>query len=137
MKRVQGITRSVLRIVAGLLFFCHGAAKLLGWFGGMPGSPHGGGLPPLLMAAGWIELLGGALLLLGLFTRAAAFITSGEMAVAYFTAHAPHGLWPIQNHGEPAVLNCFIFLYLAASGGGPVALDEWIRKLRPRRPAYR
>src|SRR5262245_43423131 len=113
--RAAGFTQSLLRIVAGLLFVCPGAMKLLGWFGGMPaGYP----LTPLLVVAGVIELVGGALLMLGLFTRPVAFLASGEMAFAYFIGHAPQGFWPIQNHGEPAVLFCFIYLQLAANGGG-------------------
>jgi putative oxidoreductase len=101
MHRIPGLTHSLLRIVAGLLFFDAGAMKMLGWFGGMPaGVP----MTPLITAAGVIELVGGALILLGLFTRPVAFLASGEMAFAYFMGHFPHGFWPIQNHGEPAVL---------------------------------
>jgi putative oxidoreductase len=127
MNRLAGATHSLLRIVAGLLFICPGGMKLLGWFGGMPG-PHTGGLPPLLMVAGVIELVGGTAILLGLFTRPVAFIASGEMAFAYFIGHFPHGFWPIQNHGEPAVLLCFIFLFLSANGAGPISLDHMIRR---------
>ncbi len=126
MNRFAGITHSLLRIVAGLLFICPGGMKLFGWFGGMPGPPAPGGLPPLLVAAGVIEVVGGALILLGLFTRPVAFIASGEMAFAYFIGHFPHGFWPILNHGEPAVLLCFIFLFLAANGPGPLSLDHLI-----------
>ena len=126
MNRFAGATHSLLRIVAGLLFLCPGGMKHLGWFGGMPGPPGGGGLPPLIAVAGVIELVGGTLILLGLFTRPMAFIASGEMAVAYFMGHFPHGFWPIQNHGEPAVLFCFIFLFLSASGPGPFSLDHLI-----------
>ena len=103
---------AVLRIVAGLLFACHGAQKLLGWFGGQQVTA------PLMIAAGAIELVGGLLIALGLFTGIAAFLASGEMAVAYFTAHAPNGPVPLQNHGELAVLYCFLFLYMATRGGG-------------------
>ena len=103
---------AVLRIVAGLLFACHGAQKLLGWFGGQQATA------PLMIAAGAIELVGGLLIALGLFTGIAAFIASGEMAVAYFKSHAPSGPVPLQNHGELAVLYCFLFLYMAARGGG-------------------
>ena len=127
MYRFTGAAHSLLRIVAGLLFVCHGASKLLGWFGGLPpGVPLAG----LTLASGWIELVGGALILVGLFTRPIAFLCSGEMAVAYFIGHFPHGFWPIQNHGEPAVLNCFIFLFLAAAGAGPLSLDAWIGRAR-------
>ncbi len=129
MNRIAGVTHSLLRIVSGLLFICPGGMKLFGWFGGMPpGMP----LTPLLQAAAVIELVGGTLILLGLFTRTVAFITSGEMAFAYFIGHFPHGFWPIQNHGEPAVLFCFIFLFLWGNGGGPFSLDRLIRRSRPR-----
>jgi putative oxidoreductase len=131
MNRLGGATHSLLRIVAGGLFICAGGMKLLGWFGGMPGPP-GTGLTPLLQAAGVIELVGGAAILLGLFTRPIAFVASGEMAVAYFMAHSPRGFWPIQNHGELAVLLCFVFLFFAANGAGPVSLDR-VFELRRRR----
>jgi putative oxidoreductase len=112
---------SVLRIVAALLFLQHGLAKLLHF-------PHVAmfdqlQLFSLLGLAGVIELVGSALLLIGLFTRPAAFIMSGEMAVAYFMAHGPRGFFPILNQGELALLFCFVFLYLAAAGGGPWSLD--------------
>ena len=127
MSRIPGLTHSLLRIVAGLLFFDAGAMKMLGWFGGMPaGVP----MTPLLTAAGVIELVGGALILLGLFTRPVAFLASGEMAFAYFIGHFPHGFWPIQNHGEPAVLLCFIFLFLWGNGAGPISLDHLIARRR-------
>ena len=127
MKLLAGWTHSLLRIVAGLLFICPGAMKLLGWFGGMPaGVP----MTPLLYVAGWIELVGGALILVGLFTRPVAFIASGEMAFAYFMGHFPHGFWPIQNHGEPAVLFCFIYLFLWGNGAGPISLDHLIEGRR-------
>jgi putative oxidoreductase len=129
MYRFAGAAHSLLRIVAGLLFICHGAMKLLGWFGGLPpGVPLAG----LTLISAWIELVGGALILFGLLTRPAAFIASGEMAVAYFIGHFPHGFWPIQNHGEPAVLNCFIFLFFAAAGAGPFSLDAAIWRARRR-----
>jgi putative oxidoreductase len=102
---------AVLRIVAGLMFAVHGAQKLLGLFGG-PQVP----LMSQLGLAGVIELIGGLLIAIGLFTSIAAFIASGEMAAAYFIAHAPRGLLPIQNGGELAVLYCFLFLYIAARG---------------------
>jgi putative oxidoreductase len=130
MNRLAGATHSLLRIVAGVLFICPGGMILLGWFGGMPAQPGDGGLPPLLVVAGVIELVGGVAILLGLFTRLVAFIASGEMAFAYFIGHFPHGFWPIQNHGEPAVLFCFIFLFLSASGAGPFSLDHMIRRRR-------
>ena len=113
---------SVLRIVAALLFLQHGLAKLLHF-------PHVAmfdelQLFSLIGLAGIIEIVGGILLLLGLFTRPVAFIMSGEMAFAYFMAHAPRGFFPILNQGELAILYCFVFLYLAAAGGGPWSLDE-------------
>jgi len=127
MNRFADTTHSLLRIVAGLLFICPGGMKLLGWFGGMPPEVQ---LTPLLVAAGVIELFGGTLVLLGLFTRPVAFIASGEMAVAYFKAHFPQGFWPIQNHGEPAVLFCFIFLFFWANGPGSISLDHMLERRR-------
>jgi len=113
---------SILRIMSGLLFLEHGTSKLLG-------------VPPSAMhwsfqiasLAGWsgiLEFVGGILLVIGLFTRLTAFILSGEMAVAYFMVHAKMGFYPMNNHGEIAVLYCFVFLYLAAAGGGPWSLDR-------------
>lgn len=116
---------SVLRIIAGLLFLEHGTAKLLHF----PPSPElPAELPPILVVAGVLELVGGALIAVGLFTRIAAFVLSGEMAAAYFMAHAPNSFFPLVNHGEGAILYCFIFLYLAFAGGGEWSLD---RALRP------
>lgn len=130
MNKWSPLLLSLLRIVAGLLFLEHGTQKLLGFPPALPQAPHAmseivARLAPL---SGPIELIGGALILLGLFTRFAAFICAGEMAVAYFTAHAGGGLYPINNHGEPAILFCFIFLYLFAAGGGPLSLDALVRK---------
>jgi len=125
MNRFAGEAHSLLRIVAGLLFICPGGMKLFGWFGGMPAGVR---LSPLLIAAGVIEVFGGALIVLGLFTRPVAFIASGEMAVAYFMGHFPKGFWPILNQGQPAVLFCFIFLFFAAAGPGPFSLDSAIRR---------
>lgn len=112
---------SVLRIMAGLLFLQHGTSKYL-YFPETQLS----GVSPFTMggAAGLIELVGGVLLVLGLFTRPAAFIMSGTMAVAYFYAHAPRDFFPILNGGELAALYCFVFLYLAAAGGGAWSLDR-------------
>lgn len=121
------MTHALLRIVTALLFICPGGLKLFGWFGGMPA---GYTLTPLLRTAGWIEVIGGMLLMLGLFTRPVAFICSGEMAFAYFIGHFPQGFWPVKNHGEPAVLNCFIFLFLSAAGPGPLSLDELLARRR-------
>jgi putative oxidoreductase len=115
---------SLLRIVSGFLFAFHGAQKLLGWFGGNVASTMS-----LAWFAGVLELFGGALLVLGLFTRPVAFLLSGQMAYAYFTVHAPRGLWPIVNRGELAALYSFIFLYLFTAGSGPWSLDRiWRRK---------
>ena len=124
--RLAGISHSLLRVAAGLMFLCHGGQKLLGWFGGM-GAP-GEALPPLMMAAGVIELVGGALIMLGWFTQPVAFIASGEMAAAYFMAHAPNGMLPIQNHGEPPALLCFIFLFLAGNGAGGLSIDAMMKR---------
>ena len=128
MHRIAGATHSLLRIMAGVLFICPGGMKLWGWFGGLPGPP--GPLPPLMLVAGIIEFFGGILILLGLFTRPVAFLAAGEMAFAYFMGHFPHGFWPIQNHGEPAVLFCFIYLFLWGNGAGPWSLDHWLGRRR-------
>src|SRR5207244_45746 len=110
---------SVLRMVAGAMFIQHGAQKLFGALGG-----HAMPLMSQMGVGGLLEFLGGILLLLGLFTRPAAFVLSGEMAVAYFQVHAPQGFWPVVNKGEPAVLYCFLFLYLAVAGGGLWSVDH-------------
>ncbi len=114
---------ALLRIVAAFLFVQHGTAKLFG----LPAAPGMGGVPlvSLLGLAGVLEVVGGVLLLVGLFTRPAAFVLSGEMAVAYFIAHAPRGhvLSPFLNQGESAVLFCFIFLFIAAAGAGTWSVD--------------
>ena len=132
MNRIPGITQSLLRVVAGLLFIHPGGMKLFGWFGGMP---PGFTLTPLLVTAGVIEVVGGTLILLGLFTRPAAFVASGEMAFAYFIGHFPHGFWPIQNHGEAAVLFCFVWLFFAGNGAGPISLDHLLATRRESRSA--
>ena len=110
---------SVLRIAVALTFLHHGTSK----FFGFPPFPMTGPLPPLLIAAGVIELVGGALLVLGLFTRPVAFIASGMSAVGYFMMHAPKSFFPSVNGGEAILLYCFIFLYLAAAGGGVWSVD--------------
>jgi putative oxidoreductase len=112
---------SVLRIVAALLFMEHGLMKLAHFPVPQPGAPDP--LPPLLMAAALIEVVGGALLTLGLFTRWVAFVCAGQMAVAYFAAHFPQSFWPGVNGGGEAILYCFIFLYLFCAGGGAWSVD--------------
>jgi putative oxidoreductase len=113
----------VLRIVAAFTFLQHGAMKLFAFPIGIP--PHGGTVPLLTQAGlgGILELVGGGLLLLGLFTRPVAFLLAGEMAVAYFQFHAPKSLWTTVNGGDPAVLFCFLWLYFSAAGPGPWSLD--------------
>jgi putative oxidoreductase len=117
---------SILRIMAGLLFLQHGAAKYLG----IPEMPNYADLQIASPSgiAGLIELICGALIVLGLFTRPAAFIASGTMAAAYFMAHAPRDFYPIINAGELAVLYCFVFFYLIFAGGGTWSLDSLMRK---------
>lgn len=120
---LSGPTHALLRIMAGLLFMLHGGQKHFGWFGGMDGQGGTAELMSLMGLAGALEIVGGALIIIGLFTRPVAFIVAGEMAVAYFMAHLPRAFWPIQNQGEPAVLFCFIFLFLAFNGAGPWSVD--------------
>jgi putative oxidoreductase len=111
---------SILRIMTALLFLEHGTQKLLGF----PPSPNPGpALFSLLGIQGVIEIVGGLLLALGLFTRPVAFILSGDMAVAYFMAHAPQSFFPVLNRGDAAILYCFVFLYLVFAGPGPWSLD--------------
>lgn len=123
------ITFLLLRVASGFMFMHHGGQKLFGWFGGMPG-----GKELVLMSqtgiGGILEFFGGLLIVLGLATRVTAFLMSGTMAVAYFQFHQPQGLMPIQNKGELAALYCFIFLFMAAYGGGPYSLDAVLRKKR-------
>ena len=117
---------SMLRVVAAFLFIVHGTQKLFDF----PAAAQAMTFPltSLLGVAGMIELAGGGLMLLGLLTRPVAFLVSGEMAYAYFHAHAPGGFWPINNHGELAVLFCFIWLYIAAAGPGPWSVDAMIHR---------
>ena len=124
---------SVLRIVTGFLFVVHGTQKMFGYPVAFPGGPVD--LMTRTGIAGVMEVAGGALLIAGLFTRIVAFLLSGEMAAAYFIAHAPQGFWPLVNAGELAVLYCFLFLYFAAAGAGPFSLDAVIEnRNRYRRP---
>lgn len=117
------LTFTLARIVIGLLFSCHGAQKLFGVLGGTSQLGH-----TKMMTAAIIEFGGGLLIAFGLFARIAAFIASGEMAVAYFTVHAPHSFWPIINKGELAVAYCFFFLFVVAHGAGPYSLDRLLRR---------
>lgn len=115
---------SLLRIATAFLFMEHGGMKLFGFPASMGDIP----LFSLMGLAGVLEVFGGFFIMIGLFTRPVAFILSGEMAFAYFMAHAPHGFWPVLNHGEAAVFYCFMFLYLAAAGGGVWSVDSTIHK---------
>ena len=138
MDRAKAVTFFLLRVVSGLLFVQYGGMGLFGWFGGVP--PSGGPAP--LMSQAWIgavlQFFGGLLVAIGLFTRPAAFVISGEMAVAYFQFHQPRALFPIQNEGGDAILFCFIFLFFAAQGAGEWSLDALRargRSLAPRKEA--
>lgn len=124
--KLQPIVLSLLRFMSGLLLLQHGTAKLLGF----PALPMFADLRigSMVGVAGIIELVGGGLLVVGLFTRAAAFITSGMTAVAYFMVHEPKGFMPIANGGELVALYCFVFFYLVFAGGGPISLDRMIFK---------
>jgi putative oxidoreductase len=119
--------QSLLRIVAAIMFTMSGTMKLFAFPIGVP--PSGGTVPLMSQAGigGIIELIGGGLLLLGLFTRPVAFILAGEMAVAYFQFHYPQGFWPIMNGGTNAILYCFLWLYFSAAGAGPWSLDATLR----------
>ena len=112
---------SILRIVTALLFLEHATMKLFNF----PPAPFHPPLFSLFGIAGMIELVGSLLLIAGLFTRPVAFILAGEMAIAYFIAHAPHSFFPILNHGEAAILFSFIYLYIATAGAGALSLDHW------------
>lgn len=117
--RFSGVFYALMRLVVGLLFACHGAQKLFGVLGG-----HQMPLMSQMGLAGVIEFFGGLLIAGGLLTSIVAFIASGEMAWAYFQAHAPGGFWPILNRGETAVTFCFVFLYIASMGSGRYSLDR-------------
>jgi putative oxidoreductase len=139
---------SILRIIAAFMLIQHGAQKLFG-FPAPPSPPpqqaaqqqqqqapqRSGGLPPMMMVAAVLEFFGGLLFLLGLFTRPVAFLLSGELAVAYFMAHAPRGFWPLLNQGELAALYSFLFLYFAVAGGGEWSIDRLWRRDRLARDA--
>jgi putative oxidoreductase len=125
--RFSGPVYALLRFMAGAMFACHGAQKLFGAFGAQPMTGN-----PMMLAAGVIEFFGGLLIAIGLAGSYAAFVSSGEMAVAYFMAHASSGgFWPILNKGELAVLYCFVFLYISARGSGEYSVDAAIAKPRP------
>lgn len=125
--KARVVTHALLRVVTGLMFWQHGAQKLFGWLDGRQVQD----LTSLFGLAGVLEFFGGLLIVVGLFTRPVAFILSGEMAFAYFMAHAPRGLWPIENRGEVVVLFSFLFLFFAAHGAGPYSLDALLRRRRP------
>ena len=116
----------LMRLIVGLLFACHGGQKLLG----IPPATRPMELDALGMLGAWIELVGGMLIAVGLFTRIAAFISSGMMAVAYFMAHAGSGFFPLVNRGELAVVYCFVFLFICAYGPGRWSLDSIIWRNR-------
>lgn len=122
-ERYASTIYAIMRIVFGFLFLVHGLQKLFGMFDGtvVP-------LGSLLGVAAMVELVGGILIIIGLFTRVAAFIASGQMAAAYFIAHLPQASWPVQNGGESAVLFCFAFLYIAVRGAGSLSVDGLRRK---------
>ena len=123
------LAHTVLRVITGALFMQHGLQKLFGLLAD-PSQPWNG--PPPMFSQFWfagvLEAFGGLLIVLGLLTRPVAFLLAGEMAVAYFTAHAPRSFWPIRNGGEHTVLFCFIFLYLFATGAGPFSLDSKLQR---------
>jgi putative oxidoreductase len=126
----EEISYLLLRVVAALLFIQVGGLKLFGWFGGMP---PGGGAAPFMTEAwfgGVLEVFGGAAIMLGLFTRPVAFILAGEMAVAYFQQHFPKSFFPTVNGGIPAILFCFIFLYLVFAGAGPWSIDAMVARAK-------
>ena len=125
-QRLRDIAVTLLRIVTGILFWQHGAQKLFGWLGGQQVE----GLASMMGVAGILEFFGAILVILGLFTRPVAFLLSGQMAVAYFMAHAPNALWPAQNQGELAALFSFVFLFFAAHGAGPYSVDAMLQRRR-------
>ncbi len=124
MERWRPYILSILRIVVGLLFLEHGLSKVFNF----PAPSPVPSLSGLLILAAFLETIGAALFLVGAYTRIVAFILSGEMAFAYFMAHAPRSFYPLDNHGELAVLYCFIFLYFAFAGGGPLSVDRAMLK---------
>ena len=133
--RFMKATHVLLRVVAGFLFLCHGGQKLFGWFGGF--GPGGGAvqLASQMGFAGMLEFFGGLAILIGFLTRPVAFLLAGEMAWAYFTVHQRAAPLPIQNHGEPAVLFAFVFLFLATHGAGALSVDAALGHARRERDA--
>lgn len=129
---LPGATHAALRIMTGALFMQHGVQKLFGLLVDPSRGPWNG--PPPMFSQFWfagvLEVFGGALIVLGFFTRPVAILLAGEMAVAYFQAHFPQSFWPVLNGGEPPVLFCFIFLYLFAVGAGPFSIDSLWRTRR-------
>jgi len=121
---------ALMRIVVGSLYACNGARKLFGVFGGLGGSGEGAPLFSQLGLAGSIEFFGGLMIAAGLLTGYAAFIASGQMAIAYFQGHFPQGFWPILNQGERAVFYCFVFLYIASRGNVAWGIDSLLRQRR-------
>ncbi|MBD8686741.1 DoxX family protein [Rhizobium skierniewicense] len=119
LSRYQPYALAALRIITALLFIEHGTQKLFGF----PVSQMEGALPPMLLIAAILELVGGLLILVGLFTRPTAFVLSGLMAFAYFIAHAPKSIFPVLNGGDGAILFCFVFLYLVFAGAGALSVD--------------
>ena len=128
MERWEPALRSLLRIMSAFMFTLAGTTKIFAFPAGVP--PNGGTVPVMSQAwiGGWLEVIGGILLMLGLLTRPVAFLLAGEMAVAYFQFHFPRSFWPSVNGGQAAVLYCFIWLYLSAAGPGPWSLDERLRR---------
>ena len=124
LRAYSGYIYAIFRVVVGFLFMLHGTQKLFAW---PPSEKAGGELAALILAAAVIELVGGFLVMIGFFSSIAAFISSGTMAVAYFMAHQPKGVLPIQNGGESAVLYCFAFLYIAAHGSGLLSVDSLMK----------
>lgn len=119
--------KSLLRIVAAFLFVQYGTMKLFGFPVAMPPGVAVHAFSQIWIA-GMLELVGGGLILVGLFTRPVAFLLAGEMAVAYFQAHAPNGFWPVANNGTPAVLFCFVWLYFSSAGAGPWSIDALLAR---------
>lgn len=124
-------THNALRIVVGFLFWLHGLQKMFG----VLGRDEPVELMTRIGAAGVLETVGGAMIIVGLFTRPVAFVLAGEMAVAYFTAHLPRGFWPVMNGGEAAVFFCWVFVFFAANGAGEFSLDGLLRARRRSRIA--